>query len=418
MNKRTTIAAALIGMLGVWCLTSLPGTAQLVNRKTVEQLFRDGNYQEAYVGLRQRCLDPQTDRREVIDDLPLAVQSLQQLGRINETDELVESTIAAHRQNWRLLRAAAQQYQALSPYGFVIAGKYERGPHRGGGKQVFSAERDRVRALQLMVEAMTLADQDAAQPEVAQFYLSFADMLLQSQSGSQAWRLQSLTDLNELPDYVDGYYYPDNAGGAPVDAEDNPVFHQEPAGWQAATSDGQRWRWCLHKAAEIDSSLKGGVAWRLADFLYQQFGVQTMQPFFSPRAFDDNEQGSQTYALHTLQENETIAKLATGVKRFDLPDEFNFIKLFQELGADQASGMSEQALNRLAEIFENRRQYPPPPNTGDESIAKHGAGPNNWKQDRPRPDRRATGAVRGRGDATGCRQGGHGRFPLPQRQAR
>ena len=98
MTKRPSIAAAVFGMLCVWYLTSLSGTAQLVNRKTVEQLFRDGNYLEAYAGLRQRCLDPKTDQREVVNDLQLAVQSLQQLGRINETDELIESTIAAHGQ--------------------------------------------------------------------------------------------------------------------------------------------------------------------------------------------------------------------------------------------------------------------------------------------------------------------------------
>lgn len=382
MTTRTSLATTVIGMLSVWCLTSLLGTAQLVNRKTVEQLFRDGNYQEAYVGLRQRCLDPQTDPREVVGDLQLAVQSLQQLGRINETDELIESTITVHRQNWRLLHAAAQQYQALTPYGFLIAGEYERGPHRGGGKQVFSAERDRVRALQLMVEAMPLADRDPTKAEVAQFYLSFSDMMLQSQSGSQAWRLQTLTDLNELPDYVEGYFYSDDAGGAPVDADGNPVFHQEPTSWEAATSDGQRWRWCLHRAVEVDPSLKSGVAWRHADFLYQQFGVQTMQRFFSPRAFADNEDTPQTYALHTLKENETIAKLATGVKRFELPDEFNFIKGFQELAAEQERGMSEQALNRLAEIFENRRQYPRAAEYWRESIRRHGVGQNNWKQDR------------------------------------
>ncbi|MBI2477390.1 MAG: alpha-2-macroglobulin [Planctomycetia bacterium] len=382
MTKRTSTTIAVIGMLSVWCLTSLLGTAQLVNRKTVEQLFRDGNYQEAYVGLRQRCLDPATEQREVVSDLQLAVQSLQQLGRIDGIDELIESTIAAHRQNWRLLLTAAQQYQSLTPYGFVIAGEFERGPHRGGGKQVFSGERDRVRSLQLMVEAMTLADQDPAKPEVAQFYLSFSDMMLQSQSGSQAWRLQSLTDLSELPDYEEGHYYRDNARGAPVDVDDNPVFHQEPTSWGTATSDGQRWRWCLHMAVEANPSLKSGVASRQADFLYQQFGVQTMQQFFSPRAFDDNEDTPQTYALHTLKENETIAKLATGVKRFELPDEFNFIKKFQDLAAEQAKGNSEQALDRLAEIFENRRQYPRAAEYWRESIRRYGVGPNRWKQDR------------------------------------
>ena len=37
---------------------------------------------------------------------------------------------------------------------------------------------------------------------------------------------------------------------------------------------------------------------------------------------DTREDESGTYALHTLKENETIARLATGVKRFVLPEEF------------------------------------------------------------------------------------------------
>ncbi|HUG66716.1 MAG TPA: MG2 domain-containing protein, partial [Pirellulaceae bacterium] len=75
-------------------------------------------------------------------------------------------------------------------------------------------------------------------------------------------------------------------------------------------------------------------------------------------------------------------KLATGVKRFELPDEFNFIKGFQELAADEVGGNSEQAVNRLAEIFENRRQYPRAAEYWRESIRRHGVGQNNWKQDR------------------------------------
>ena len=39
-------------------------------------------------------------------------------------------------------------------------GKFERGRHRGGGQLVNASERDRVRALQLMVQAMPLAQQD------------------------------------------------------------------------------------------------------------------------------------------------------------------------------------------------------------------------------------------------------------------
>ena len=382
MTKCTWGLVAIVGMISIWSFATLPGTAQNVNRKSFELLFRDGNYQEAYIGLRQRCLSPSTEQREVVEDLQLAVQALQKLGRISETDELLEGSVAAHRTKWQLLFAAAQQYQSLTPYGFLVAGEFERGPHRGGGKQVFAGDRDRVRALQLMVEAAALAEREIDGPKVAQFYLSFSEMLLHSHGGSQAWRLQTLTDLTELPDYEAGHYYRNSSGGAPVDADGNPVFHREPNQWETATSDGERWRWCLKKAAEKNASLRTTVAWRHADFLVGQFGVQSMQQFFAPQSLDREDDQSQTYALHTLKENETIARLATGVKRFELPDEFNFIRITQEIGSNAASGEAEQSLNRLAEIFENRRQYPRAAEYWRESIRRFGEGDNRWKRDR------------------------------------
>ena len=40
---------------------------------------------------------------------------------------------------------------------------------------------------------------------------------------------------------------------------------------------------------------------------------------------------SGPYALATLKDNETIARLANGIKRFTMPDEFNYIKIFQQV---------------------------------------------------------------------------------------
>ena len=42
----------------------------------------------------------------------------------------------------------------------------------------------------------------------------------------EAWRLQTLTDLSELPDYVEGWYYGHAPGGAPVDADGHPIFYR------------------------------------------------------------------------------------------------------------------------------------------------------------------------------------------------
>jgi hypothetical protein len=123
----------------------------------------------------------------------------------------------------------------------MIGGNYERGPHRGGGQMVNSLECDRVRALQLMQQAMPLAQQDDQKTEVAGFFLSLADQLLYHRGYNEAWRLQYLTDLSELPDYEVGHPYFRDYNGAPVDADGKPVFHQLPKSWQDAETDGQRW---------------------------------------------------------------------------------------------------------------------------------------------------------------------------------
>ncbi|MGA2034965.1 MAG: MG2 domain-containing protein, partial [Thermoguttaceae bacterium] len=54
---------------------------------------------------------------------------------------------------------------------------------------------------------------------------------------------------------------------------------------------------------------------------------------------------------------ETIARLATGIKRFKLPDEMNYIKIYQAVAEEPKTGHGADALERLAQIFENRRQY-------------------------------------------------------------
>ena len=143
-----------------------------------QRLMQEGNFQEAYVGLRALCLNPATKATESTNSLRLAVNCLQRLGRLKEVDELLEQAVAAHDRDWRLLRAAAQQYESLPHQGFLIAGAFERGPHRGGGSVVNSYQRDRVRALQLMTMALTLANADDRKDEVAQFYLHLADVLL------------------------------------------------------------------------------------------------------------------------------------------------------------------------------------------------------------------------------------------------
>ena len=222
-------------------------------REQAYKAYQQGNFKDAYEGYRKLALDPKDDPRLVGGDLSMATSCLQSLNRVDEIDEFREAVIEIHKNNWRLLQAAAQNYLNEPHYGFIVAGKFYRGNKRGGGNVVNATERDRIRALQLMVQAMPLAQKDDNHGEVGAFFLSLADMLLDNRGGIEAWRLQYLSDLKTLPDYEPGWGYYRETRGAPVDAEGKPVFHTIPKSFESAETDGQRWRWCLAAGGGIRS---------------------------------------------------------------------------------------------------------------------------------------------------------------------
>ncbi|MEI8197546.1 MAG: MG2 domain-containing protein, partial [Phycisphaerae bacterium] len=252
-----------------------------------------------------------------------------------------------------------------------------------------------------ILDAAKVADTD--KPSAAQFYFNFSQMLLNGSNGPQAWKLQTLSDLTTLPDYEEGYgYYGWRGGrggwggsgrGAPVDEKGNPVFHQVPKNWAAAASDGERWRWCLLQASELGMAHQ--VRLNFAQFLQNQFDVQTMAyGGYGGSVGRGGEGGGDKngkkdeagpFAVSTLGEDETIARLANGVKRFKLPDEFNFIKLYGIIAADNTPNNNDyarQALESLGQIFENRQQYPRAAGCWKECIARFGPGNSNYRQKR------------------------------------
>ena len=136
-----------------------------------------------------------------------------------------------------------------------------------------------------------------------------------------------------------------------------------------------------------------------------------------PTSDDDTKKNeSGTFALHTLKDNETIARLATGIKRFELPDEFNFIKIYQQIAAEPKTGYGEQACEQLAADV----REPPAVSQGGRAL--------EGDIDEVRPGPRTTGSSSGstRSSATGAASRhvstqpagarGDGRLPLPQRQ--
>ncbi|MGO8703189.1 MAG: alpha-2-macroglobulin family protein [Candidatus Brocadiia bacterium] len=380
--KRKTFLCALLSVPALVLMT-FAAAPEKPDRAAAWKLMNDGNFKEAFDGFSALALDPADDQVQVGSDLAQAVECLRRLNRVGEFDAFIEKVILAHKDNGLLLFAAAEDYRVVDHQGSIVAGSFVRGPHRGGTARYVSAyERDRVRALQLMVQAMGA---EKAEKLGGQFYFSLANMLLGNRGYGEAWRLQYLTDLDKLPDYEEGYYFGGGRGiGAPVNADGTPVYYPVPQSWKAAQNDGERWRWALHMAAEIAPAMTAQAEMTFADFLRSQFGTETLAEYrwFFGRATGDNtrKDESGTYALHTLGEDETIARLATGIKRFKLPDEFNYILIYQHVADEKAGNWTEQALTKLADLFENRRQYEKSAGYWRRSIAL--GDPQGWKQKR------------------------------------
>ena len=339
-----------------------------------EQLFADGNYREA-LSEYSRLLE---DNRPAYDVHQEAISRVrrcyQKLNQVHQMDDFLAKMTKRFGNNWQVLPAVAQSYLAIPHYGYQISGEFHRGNHRGGGKAINTQDRDRANALKLFWQAYlnantTLqgqgdADQKTKQ-QVAKILVQMSEAILHHRNHHQAWRLQSKTDLQELPDREAAWQQHGQTKGAAVDSDDSPVLYEKPASWDEATNDGERWRWLLEEAVRWNPQLKSRMLQRRADFLRSQFGVQTLADygwFFGRHAARDSDQQEGIFALPTLKENETVARLATGIRRFELPDEHNHIKLYQAIvepePAEKASLQWRQSVEQLATLFENRKQYP------------------------------------------------------------
>src|ERR1700693_1784737 len=77
------------------------------SREELQKTYRDGNYKDAYEGLRKLALDPKDDPLKVSQDLDTGIDALSHLGRVDEIDEFREVCVKVHGNNWRLLQTAA-----------------------------------------------------------------------------------------------------------------------------------------------------------------------------------------------------------------------------------------------------------------------------------------------------------------------
>ena len=318
------------------------GSFQKLESKA-DKLFRENNNKEAFYLYKKILLDYKVP--PVV--LSRAVASMKRAGLEGEYDSLFKAVAAKYSKDPEMVIELAESKMSVNYYGHMIAGEFIRGHHRGRADRVYTLERDRVEALRLMFGVMPKITDNLL---AAKYYNTLKKLMMWGRQGNNAWKLQYLTDVNELPDYQKrntwfaSYrmrYY-----GAPVDAVGKPIFYHVPKTFDAAVNDGERWRFAVNKL--INNDKLGGKAKKreklgLAIFFKSQFGVETVA--YSMRSkFQTLTEGP--YAVHLLKDDESIAKLANGVRRIKLPDDCNYISFFKEL--DQWT---------LANIYLNRRQY-------------------------------------------------------------
>jgi len=386
-DKRPGLFPPLLILLALLVFT-LPVFGQSSDQKerdAAAKLYNDGNYKEAFEAYRNLVLSKESNLEPLYNDLSMANSALSSAGNQGDMDELLEAVLRARPGQWKVNQAVGYAYSFIPHNGTIVAGKFTRGRVDGNGKYVDSTERDRIRSLQLLVEAIPMSASEPSSSARSTLFSFLSNILSRSFNGREAWMLQHLTDLSKLPDYEDYNvrYSSARSVGAPVNEKGEPVFYFVPKSFEAALNDGERFRWAQAEQVRLDPNQADVVRNQFAQYLDSQFGVGSLLQWgvFNPTS-EPGDTG--TFALQTLSDEETIAKFATGIKRVKLPDEFNALKIYQSFAdTDRSSNRSsyaESARDIVCKIFLDRRQYGRAEECLRRSIEIFGTGYSNQRQ--------------------------------------
>ncbi|MCA9005223.1 MAG: alpha-2-macroglobulin, partial [Planctomycetaceae bacterium] len=383
----------LLTTLGVYLFADEKSVTE--SRSLAQTYQKQGNYRDAWQIYQKLAVQPGNIDSGVVHDLQNGIQCLQHLNRINEMDEFRDAVFNAHQNQPLVLWKLAESYIHGQNYGYIIDGKFFRGHQRGGGRYIYTQEQDRLTALKLMHQAIEQLKNSNDSELASNIFFNAADYYMSGRQGQNAWKLQILTDLNASPDFESvgsepgSFFRGGPSGGpegAPVDDAGNPVYYRVPASFETAKNDGERWRWMLDQSMKQKPARKAEVILQIADFNRDQFGVQTLRdfmPYFYRQRSTEDPQGEEQvnpYSLESLKETETLTRLATGIQRINLPDDLNYIRLYQQVVELGKSSSGENALNQLTGIFENRRQYPQAAKYLQQSIQEYGDPHQNKQQ--------------------------------------
>jgi len=369
---KSSLKAVLL-VFGCWLATMAPSRAADATKvlNQAAKLARENNHREAVEVLKPLLADKDADGGLLARALKLAVQSDVALGEHDQAENLIEEAARIHPAQWRVLAAAGKALDSIAHTGRILDGKFTRSGFRGmwnartPGLWASCLQRDHVRTLQLLMAARARLPADAGPQDRGQLLQNL--FTAWSSNAGDPWKLQVLTDLSTLPEPETGSYgYGRSSRGYPVDADGNPVFFQLPASYDSAANDGERMRHALQEWGRVSPANAVAARLMLAEQAARWFGVHTVAELTGNRDNEDEaSQHNSIAAVHTLEDDETTARLATGAKHFKLPAEYAFIPRLRELahaepvkGGPDAKVVTKACQLLVAELMD-RRQFEP-----------------------------------------------------------
>ncbi|MFK7850827.1 MAG: alpha-2-macroglobulin [Akkermansiaceae bacterium] len=342
-------------------------------RKKAEGLEKNGNWKEAY-DVRLELLREVNDKTSW-QDLQKAINAQQRLRKVDEFDSLVNDAVESKGENVEFLLAAGEAFMGAQHYGQILDNEFIRGnASRGEWRQV--QEQDRVRALQLYMQAWKSAEKGT--DEEVQVLKRLGGALSTNRQGSYLWKLYVKTDIEQAPDYmvqIDTI----TSRGAPVDSDGKPDWIDIPESWEDANSDGERWRWTMEEIARISKNEGQEQRLQWIRFCKQNYGVNTLASF-GWWSQPDVEERDGILQTSSLEEDETIANLATGVSRFKLRKDYQYIPMMRDLMKSGKSVSASSAGDLLVQVFLDRSQFVEAAKTLEEVITLHGPGNNDSRK--------------------------------------
>jgi len=336
-------------------------------RKQAQALEAAGNWKEAY---EQRVkILRQIDDTESGEDLFKALNSQRQLGEHKEFDGLLAEFTDKKKDNPHFMEAAGNAYlYSQGHYGQILDGEFRRG-NRGSGQYINIQEQDRLRALQCFMQALRMVEK-GGRAETSLLGRISGALIYARTDPATLWQLSLLTDLGAVPDYsvqIDMI----TSDGAPVAPDGDPSYIDVPDSWETAKSDGERWRWTMAEVTRIDAGQGLDKMLEWLQFCRNNYGVNTLQSYGWWSQPDVKERDGILQAS-TLKDEETIAKLAGGVKRFTLREDYQYIPRLRELMRGGKGNPQAAAGDLLVRSLMDRNQLVAAAETLEEVIRLHG----------------------------------------------